>query len=87
MHTLLPSVKKKAFSFVTVDLSRPTNSAFAGIGTACEPISQHLPGKIKINGNLWSALNVDNSTIPIGGYIRIVGRRDLVLYVQSAQHA
>ncbi len=87
MYSFLQSVKERAIAFSPVDLTRPINSNFVGIGTAHEPIGRHLPGKIKINGNLWSALNVDDSTIPAGGHIKIVGRRDLVLYVQSAQYA
>jgi len=86
MYTFLRSVKKKALSFSPIDLSRPINSTFVGVGTTHEPISQHLPGKIQINGNRWSALNVDNSTIPVGKPIRIVGRRNLVLYVRLVRY-
>ena len=87
MYSFLRSVKKRAIAFSPVDLSRPINSNLAGIGTAKDPVGRHLLGKIQINGNLWSALNVDEGTIPAGSHIKIVGRRDLVLYVQSAQYA
>jgi membrane-bound ClpP family serine protease len=84
---LLSSIKDKALAFSPIDLTRPVNSNFVGIGIARSPIGKHLPGKIQINGHQWSALHVNDDTIPIGGSIKIIGRRDLTLYVQSAQYA
>lgn len=69
--------------FSPIDLACPTNSHFVGIGTVRKPVGQHTPGKIRISGNRWSALNANPGILPIGARIRVVGRQGLVLYVEA----
>lgn len=84
---LANTLKTPSTSFSLIDFDNPVNSNFIGIGVAQAPIGKYQPGKIRINANRWSALNVDDDTIPVGGEIRVVGRQNLTLYVQSTQRA
>lgn len=81
----IPARNPRRFS--SIDLACPTNSHFVGIGTVRKPVSRHKPGKIRINGNRWSALNANAGTIQTGESIRVVGRQGLTLYVEVAHHS
>ena len=84
---LVDTLKMSSLTFSPIDFDNPVNSNFIGIGVAQAPIGKYQPGKIHINANRWTALNIDDDTIPVGGAIRVIGRRDLTLYVQSTQRA
>lgn len=78
--------ERQLLLFSPIDFTNPINSNFVGIGVVKAPTGKHCLGKIHLNGNRWSALNVDDDTIPIGSKIKVIGRRDLTLYVKAAQY-
>jgi ribosomal protein S7 len=73
-------------AFEPIDFNNPINSNFIGVGTVQKPVGLHQRGRITINGQWWTALTTQSQLIQVGEVIRVIGRKELTLFVQSSQH-
>lgn len=75
--------KGQALAYTPLKFSSPVNSQLSGTGIAESAISKHIKGRIRINGCWWLAFNVHNTVIRPGETIRVVGRSQLTLFIES----
>lgn len=67
------------------EANRPSNAdALMGrTGTVSEPIQQGGYGRVVIGGEDWKAVSSDESAIPQGAGVRVVGRESIIVTVEK----